>query len=124
MREVNANKAVEFIGTVPLLHVMWHKDNCPVCEHFTPELEKIEDELPDWKFIKVNYNEHKETTKQMTWEPTQFPISYLFVDGERIFVATGAAAPEAIIDTHNQIAEGTWLSPQAIEQEQLDALDK
>jgi thiol-disulfide isomerase/thioredoxin len=124
MKEVKADKAVEFIGTAPLLHVMWHKDNCPVCEHFTPELEKIEKGLPNWKFIKVNYNEHKKSAKQLTWEPTQFPISYLFVNGERIFVATGAAPSEAIIDTHNQIENGTWRSPKVIEQEQLDALDK
>jgi len=111
MIEVTETKAVDTINTYPLVHVTWHKENCPVCEYFLPELEGIEESLSEWKFLSVNSTEHRRIAKQVLWEPTTFPITYLFVNGVRIFVAAGAAPLDAVVQTHNAIAEGTWVDP-------------
>lgn len=119
-----ANKALALVKRYPYVHVLWHKENCPACSHFVPELEAAEDQMSDWVFVKVDADEHKRITDQMSWEPTSFPISYLFVNGERKFVAIGAAPIEDVITAHQELVEGTWKSPEQLEQEQLDALDE
>lgn len=124
MKEITAIKALELINNFSLVHIIWYSTKCPVCEHFIPQLEEAEEELTNWRFYKINSEEHKKLTKQLTWEPTSFPTSYLFVKGQRTFVAVGAAPIDAIIETHQQIEEGTWKTPENIEQEQLDALDE
>jgi len=121
MENTTANKAAAMVKRFPLVHVVWHKKDCPVCEHFIPDLEELSELLPNWRFFKVDADEHKELTETVLWEPTAFPISYLFVEGQRKFVAIGAAPMEAILDTHNSIENGTWKTPEEVEQEQIDA---
>ena len=124
MQSTSANKALKIIEENPLVHVVWHKKSCIACQHFMPILENLSSLLPDWTFIKIDAEEHAKLVDNLYWEPTAFPISYLFKQGVRVFVAVGSAPTESIVVTHNEISQGTWKSPEQLEKEQLDALSE
>ena len=41
MEITTANKALQMVKRFPYVHVLWHKEDCPVCDHFVPELENV-----------------------------------------------------------------------------------
>lgn len=102
--------------------VVWYSHKCPVCEHFMPLLEEVSKELNEWKFVKVAYESIKPSN--LFFQPNNFPTLYAFEKGKRIFIASGAAPKEAVVDTLNSIVDGTFKSDLEKEQEQLDALDE
>ena len=105
---IENNKFVSFI---------WHSKTCLVCDYFFYELQGIEDDCPEFIHVMIDKDKFDGDTMFI---PSQFPWTYIFKDGERISSPAGQAPKEQILSRYNDIVNGTFKTPEQIEQEYID----
>jgi hypothetical protein len=113
---LNNEDILEFVNDNEKAIVIWHSEDCPVCEQFLEEMGKIESSFVIGLVSKQSY-------KQLLIEPSIQPTSFIFVDGIRKYVPIGFAPKDAIEEILNRMIDGTFKTEEQIEQEQLDKLE-
>ncbi len=121
MIEVTPLEAIEKIKNEECVCIVWTLEGCPNCEHFEPLLEEVNSDLPHWNFYKIELELYPD---KLYFEPHMYPTNFIFYKGERQLVAVGVAPKVDVLQTLNEITEGTFKTDKDIEREQLDALNK
>ena len=101
----NTEAARKLIRENRFVSIVWHKQDCPVCEHFLSDIETIIDKCPEFKFVSVEYDSFED---DMIFEPIQSPITYIFKDGKRLVCPIGQAPSEEFLKIHNEIVLGVF----------------
>lgn len=124
MIDVTADIAIEKIKKIPLVSVTWVLKNCPTCNQIEETLQNLHHKIPEWDFYIVRLENHKESLGgHLYFEPSQYPVNFLFKDGIRKAAAIGTAPEDEILKTLKSIEDGTFKTDEELEQEQLDTLE-
>jgi len=110
-------EVLDIVNSHEFVNVVWHSTLCPVCEQFMMQVEDIDSE-----FVNVSVNDDTYEDFKL-FEPGVLPTSFIFKNGQRVFVPQGYAPRDRIENLLSNIVDGTFKTPREIEDEQLAALD-
>jgi thioredoxin-like negative regulator of GroEL len=125
MIEVSKQEAIERVNSEPLVFIMWSISNCPVCEQLDAVIKELEEDGSEWNFYKVTIESRLKELGRTTsyFEPDLLPNNFMFKNGKRILVATGAIPKKDIAKILHDINTEGYKTNEELVQEELDALD-
>jgi thioredoxin-like negative regulator of GroEL len=122
MLDVTVDQAKSYIASNPFVVVVWTQPYCPVCEEFEPQITGAVSDVPEWKLLRIDSDQH-EKAHGLYFEPSMFPAIYLFKDGQRILERFGYAKKDDMMPALTQALAKDFKTPEQREKEQLEALD-
>jgi len=116
----NIKEVKDLISVDRYTSIIWYSNDCDVCEYFLDDIKNIEGDLPNWKIAYICAEEYN----QEIFEPILFPTTFIFKDGQRIFVGPGQVPYKEVLKVHKDIESGQFKSQEDLEKEQLKELTK
>ena len=121
MIEVTKKEAKSHVKDKDLVIITWMTEGCPNCKLFEETLDEIHKEQPEWNFYKI---EVPFPAVGLIIEPSMYPATFVFKEGERKVVAIGVSPKEEVMETMEAIKNETFKTDEELEMEQLNAFNE
>lgn len=110
--------AVDFIKQHKYVCAVWVSPGCPACEHQIPLMEAVVQD--PWDIILIDADSSEDYIKLFGYE--NYPITFIYKNGERLLMRDGVAPKEAIRETLDAVLDDNFKTNKELEKEMLESL--
>jgi len=109
LRDVSENDFVDEVelSDRPVIVDFW-AEWCGPCKQLAPRLEKLSEQYPDVKIVKVDVDDNPDVTQR--FGVRSIPTLIFFKEGENVHELTGAVDPSTLSETIEDVFEADVLT--------------